>query len=157
MKRVSNRSAFLALPVSMALLTIPALIFPGLWTGLAVYFLANAVYNAWDTPAFNTLQGLIPEERRGLVVTMVSNYSYALGSVVGSLAVGLPVWLPRWVPSITLSEAQITSGYLGLALLSALGGAWAAWLVRQHDEESMLSWRLTRRSRAASVLDKLEF
>ncbi len=157
MKRVSTRSAFIALPVSMALLTIPAFLFPGLWSGLAVYFIANAVYNAWDAPSFNTLQGLIPEERRGLVVTMVSNYSYALGSVVGSLAVGLLVWLPRWVPSIALSEAQITTAYLGLALLSALGGGWAAWLVRRHYEESMLSWRLTRRARAASVLDKLEF
>lgn len=157
MKRVSARSAFIALPVSMVLMIIPALIFPGLWTGLAVYFLANAVYNAWDAPSFNTLQGLIPEERRGLVITMVSNYSYALGSVVGSLAVGLLVWLPRWVPAIALSEAQITFGYLGLALLSALGGIFAALQVRKFYEESMLSWRLTRRSRAASVLDKLEF
>ncbi len=157
MKRISTRSAFIALPVTMALMTLPALIFPGLWSGLAVYFVANAIYNAWDAPSFNTLQGLIPEERRGLVVTIVSNYSYALGSILGSLAVGFLVWIPRWAPFIALSESQITTGYLGLALLTALGGIVAAWQVRKHYEESMLSWRLTRRARAASVLDKLEF
>lgn len=157
MRRVSTRSAFIALPVGMLVMILPALFAPGLWTGVAAYFVAYAIYNAWDAPAFSALQGLIPEERRGLVVTIVSNYAYAFGSVLGSLAVGLLVWLPRWLPSIALSDAQITTGYLGLALLTAAAAIWAAWQVRRCYEESMLSWRLTRRSRAASVLDKLEF
>lgn len=157
MRRVSTRSAFIALPVGMLVMILPALFAPGLWTGVAAYFVAYAIYNAWDAPAFSALQGLIPEERRGLVVTIVSNYAYAFGSALGSLAVGLLVWLPRWLPSIALSDAQITTGYLGLALLTAAAAIWAAWQVRRCYEESMLSWRLTRRSRAASVLDKLEF
>lgn len=157
MRRVSTRSAFIALPVGMLVMILPAVLMPGLWTGMAVYFVAYALYSAWDAPAFSTLQGLIPEERRGLVVTIVSNYAYAFGSVIGSLVVGLLVWLPRWVPAIALSDAQITTGYLGLALVTAAAAIWAAWQVRRYYEESMLSWRLTRRSRAASVLDKLDF
>jgi len=158
MERVSTRSAFIALPVGIIAMIVPAMVLPGnLWSGIAMYFIAYAIYNVWDGPSFNTLQSLIPEERRGLVVTMVSSYSYAVGSIAGSLAVGLLIWLPRWVPSVSFSQTQVTYGYLFIALLSAAGAIYAAFQVRKFYEESMLSWRLTRRSRATSVLDKLDF
>ena len=47
--------------------------------------------------------------------------------------------------------------YLAIALASALLAVWAIIRMRTVYESSMLNWRLKRRQRGASVLDRLEF
>jgi len=46
---------------------------------------------------------------------------------------------------------------LMLALMAALGSVTAALWARSTYEESLLSWRLTRRQRTSDVLKKLDF
>jgi hypothetical protein len=47
--------------------------------------------------------------------------------------------------------------YIGAALLASVVATWAIARVRATYDTSMLNWRLKRRQRGASVLDKLEF
>jgi ATP:ADP antiporter, AAA family len=156
-KRVATRNAFIALPVALLASAVAAFFPPALWTGITAYFIGYAVYSAWDAPSFTALQNLIPEERRGLVTALVINYSYAVGTILGSLLLGLIIWLPKWFPAITLPDTTATLLYLGLAVIAAGFAIFGSVLVRRDYEESMLSWRLSRRQRSSSVFDKLDF
>jgi hypothetical protein len=97
----------------------------------------------------NTLQYLVPEERRARVGALLNNYAYAFGKILGSLVLGLTL-AAGWTGD---AGSHI---YLIIALVAALGSLGAAILVRLTYETSMLSWRIARRVRSASVLDKLD-
>ncbi len=114
-------------------------------------FLPMVVYNAWDMPALQALQNLVPEERRGRVRALLSNYSYALGIIFGSILLGLLLLVERALPPDIFRTLALM-----LAMMAALGAVTAALWARSTYEESLLSWRLTRRQRTSDVLDKLE-
>jgi ATP:ADP antiporter, AAA family len=150
-KRVETRSAFIALPVTLALGALVALFVQNLYVAAGVLLCSYVVYASWDAPMMNTLQSLIPEERRARVSTLLSNYSYAVGKIVGSLILGL---ILAFRPN---SGTALSFIYLPVALFAATMGIIATVVVRQTYEKSMLSWRIARRQRSASVLDKLDF
>ncbi len=151
-KRVSTRSAFIALPAILVLATIGILIGPGMVILSAIVLLLSyVVYSSWDAPMMNALQSLVPEERRARVSTLLSNYSYAAGKIVGSFVLGIILLLnPQ-------SGTQLYYIYLPLALLVAVGGVISAFRVRSTYETSMLSWRIARRPRIGGAMDKLDF
>jgi MFS family permease len=149
--RVETRSSFIALPATLALGALAALLFDNLYVAAGVLLLAYVVYSGWDAPMMNSLQNLIPEERRARVSTVLSNYSYAVGKIIGSLVLGM-ILLARPDSGTTLAFI-----YLPVALVAALLGVAAAVMVHRTYEKSMLSWRIARRQRSASVLDKLDF
>lgn len=114
-------------------------------------FLPMVTYNAWDLPALQAIQNLVPEERRGRVRALLNNYSYALGIILGSILLGGLLLFEKM-----LSLALFRLLALMLVLIIALGAVTSALWARATYEESLLSWRLNRRQRASDLLDKLE-
>jgi MFS family permease len=149
--KIETRDAFIILPATLALGMLACTLLPNsLWPVVIGLLLGGSVSSSWDYPMQNTLQNLIPEEHRPQVSALLSNYSFAIGQVSGAVALLVIFALTRW---LGISPAWF---YLPLGLLAALGALWAAVMVRQTYTESMLSWRMARRTRAASILDKLE-
>lgn len=150
-KRIQTRSAFIVLPVTLAIGGLAVIIFGNLYVAAAALLCSYVVYSGWDSPMMNTMQNLIPEERRARVSTLLSNYSYAFGKIAGSLVLGLIlIFRPN-------SGTALSYLYLPVALAAAIGGIFTTVAVRSTYEKSMLSWRIARRQRSASVLDKLDF
>jgi hypothetical protein len=154
LKIIQTKEAFLVLPGTLMLGTGAAMIWPGAASTITAAFLTGGVLvPAWDTPALQTLKALIPEERRGRVSTLLSTYTYAAGQIVGSLLLGAILVLgPRLNAGLDLSLI-----YLPLAIAAAFGATLTAWFVRTSYESSLMSWRLSRRTRKSSVMDKLDF
>ena len=148
-KRIEMRNAFIVLP---AVLVIGALLMnlnPGVAIAAIAVLTGFTIYSSWDSPMTNTLQYLVPEDRRARVGALLNNYAYAFGKILGCLMLGLVLSTP-W------SESATREIYLTVALVAALASVGAAILVRMTYDTSMLSWRIARRERSASVLDKLD-
>jgi ATP/ADP translocase len=148
-KRVEIRSAFIVLPAALAIGALLMNINSGVGVAALTVLVGFTIYSSWDSPMTNTLQYLVPEERRARVGALLNNYAYAFGKILGSLVLGLTL-AAGWTGD---AGSHI---YLIIALVAALGSLGAAILVRLTYETSMLSWRIARRVRSASVLDKLD-
>jgi MFS family permease len=105
-----------------------------------------------DESARKSFQSLVPEERRGRVSVFIDSYLYSAASIVGSLLTGAVV-----VIGLRLGLPQYYYGYLAMAVAAAALGLWAALRLRQVYDSSLLNWRLKRRERRSSVMDKLQF
>jgi hypothetical protein len=152
LKIVAPSDVPLGLPLGILLGVLVGLLFRSDAGMVAAIFLPMMVYNAWDVPALQALQNLVPEERRGRVRALLSNYSYALGIIFGSTLLGILLLFERMLPLEILRLLTLM-----LALMAALGSVTAALQARATYEESLLSWRLTRRQRTSDVLKKLDF
>ena len=149
-KVIAPSDVLLGLPLVALLGVLVGLVFRGDAGMVAAIFLPMVAYNAWDLPAMQALQNLVPEERRGRVRALLSNYSYALGIIFGSALLGLLLLIERHLPPEIFRLLALM-----LALIAALGAVTAALWARSTYEESLLSWRLSRRQRNSNVLDKL--
>lgn len=147
-KRIETRNAFIALPVALVIGALLLNLNSGIYLAAIVVLVAFTIYSSWDSPMINTVQYLVPQERRARVSALLNNYAYAFGKMFGSLVLGL-------VLSAGLTGEINGYIYLTIALVAALCGLGTAVMVRLTYEQSMLSWRVARRARAASVLDKL--
>lgn len=147
-KRVEIRSAFIVLPVALVIGSIVLNLSFNVYVAAVIVLIGFTIYSSWDSPMVNTLQYLVPEERRARVGALLNNYAYAFGKIFGSLVLGLIL------SAGLVGDADIYI-YLTVALVAALGSLGSAVLVRQTYDKSMLSWRIARRTRSSSVLDKL--
>ena len=105
-----------------------------------------------DESARKSFQSLVPEERRGRVSVFIDSYLYSAASIAGSLITGAIVFA-----GLRLGLPQYYYAYLAAAVAAAVIGLWAALRLRAVYDSSMLNWRLKRRSRRSSVMDKLQF
>ena len=105
-----------------------------------------------DEMARKEFQTLVPEERRGRVSIFMDSYLFVAGSLGGCL-----ITLAVVYAGVRLGWANYAYAYLAAAVVASLVGIWAALRLRAIYDTSMLNWRLRRRGRGASVLDKLDF
>jgi len=89
---------------------------------------------------------------RGRVSAVLNNYSFAIGIMAGSLLVALMSAVGGRLAWGTGVMQEVDSA---LGFMAAMGAVAAAWKVRATYEDSMFSWRLTRRRRT-DLLDKIE-
>jgi hypothetical protein len=145
-------------------LIMPAILFAAIGTMIAIpnviggaigRFLSRLTRNSIDRPAHQTLQGLIPEERRGRISTFMSSYLYVIGDFFGSVMLALTIFATSrgWLE--TQNSFYI---YLGFALAIAIFAIFVTWRMRGVYDTSLLDWRLARRRRGggASVSSKLD-
>lgn len=151
--RVGLKNAFLILPV-MALAGAA-------WMLAAATSIVSAVGGVVlqklpqftvDESARKSFQALVPEERRGRVSVFIDSYLYSAGSIAGSLITGAIVFV-----GVRLGLPQYYYIYLTAAVVAAAVGLWAALRLRTVYDSSLLNWRLKRRERRSSVMDKLQF
>jgi AAA family ATP:ADP antiporter len=148
-KRIGLKNVFTVLPVVCGGMIGFAFALPGMVGAAGARLLARVFAYGLDEPARKSLQGLIPDERRGRVSAFLDGYLYAAGTIVASilLIILLGISSAGWLaPRITILV------YLGVGLLIAAGAILSAWLLRKTYDTSMLNWRLARRRRRSSSI-----
>jgi MFS family permease len=116
-------------------------------------YLMRVALSGIDEPSRKIFEGYVPEQRRGRVSALLDGVLYPLGSIISCALVGLVVY------SINQAWIDPDSGrviYIGMALVAALASLWSIRNFFMHYEKSMLNWRLSRRKKGASILDKLD-
>ncbi len=141
---------FILLPVACVLVILAALLIPGLVAIAVARLFGRTILFGIDEPARKSLQGLIPDEKRGRVSSFLDGYLYATGTIIGSALLMLLLWLNN---SGLLAAGWHTWVYLAVGVVISLGSVWAARKLWLSYDTSMLDWRLARRKRRSSVLD----
>lgn len=153
-ERISLKRSFFIQPLVMLFSTIANFFIPGYVSSSLAQGVSRVTYDTTDLSARKAFQAMVPNEKRGRVSMFLDSYLPSGGTIIGSLitfaiiAVGLSLGVPR---------EQYSLVYIGVGIGVALAAVYAAYKVRVTYEQSMLSWQLKRRTRGASVLDKLDF
>jgi len=153
-ERISLKRSFLIQPFVMLGSMIANFFFPGYVSSAMSQGVSRVTYDTVDLSARKAFQAMVPNEKRGRVSMFIDSYLPSGGTILGSLvafaiiSIGLKFGFAR---------EQYSLIYLGVGIAVALLAVYAAFRVRATYEQSMLSWQLKRRTRAASVLDKLNF
>lgn len=150
-EKLTLKNSFLLMPLALFVGSL-WMLFTGVGSAIGGMVLPKLAQFTADDSARRSFQALVPEERRGRVSMFLESYLFALGVVVASLLILGALFLGNWV-----GEQIASYIYRGLAVVSSLWAIWAIIKMRQVYDEGMFNWRLKRRQRAASVLDKLEF
>jgi hypothetical protein len=150
-ERINLKNTFLILPFILLLGAICMIASPGMAIATIGFALPYLTKDTVDESTRKAFQALVPEERRGRVSLFMDSYLYALGVILGCLVTGVIVLV-----GIQLSTSLFRL-YLATAVLATLVAIWAIFKMRTVYESSLLNWRLKRRQRRSSVLDKLDF
>ena len=153
LKKVPIKNTFIVMPVTLIIVIACVLVIPGLIGAALGRFLARLVQRTWDDLARKSVQGMIPDERRGRISIVMDSYFYTIATLVACLTISGLLLAASWG---WLSSGWAATIYLGIATLAALGAVWASLRLRAVYDLSLLNWRLARAHRK-SVLDGLEF
>ncbi|HCR71935.1 MAG TPA: hypothetical protein DIW23_10865 [Anaerolineae bacterium] len=151
---LSLKRSFLIQPFMMLFSMIANFFIPGYMSSGIAQGVSRVTYDTVDLSARKAFQAMVPNEKRGRVSIFLDSYLPSGGTIIGSLitfaiiSVGLYLGIPR---------EQYSLIYIGVGIVIALVAVYATYKVRATYEQSMLNWQLKRRTRGASVLDKLDF
>jgi AAA family ATP:ADP antiporter len=150
--RVGLKNAFLILPFSALTGAAWMLALPGIVSSVGGMVLQKLPAFTVDESARKAFQALVPEERRGRVSMFMDSYLFAAGTLIGCASTGAIIFL-----GLQLNLSRYFYAYLVVGLLAALIAIWAVFKMRAVYDSSLFNWRLKRRQRGSSVLDKLDF
>ena len=151
--KIQLKNAFLVLPVAMSTAGALALAVPALLGAATSRFIARTVFTAWDDPARKSLQGLVPDERRGRISAFMDSYFITTATVAGCVVLIILHTLQSFG---IITEQLATWIYLSVATLSGVAAVFVSIYLRKVYDTSMLNYRLAR-SKRKSVLDGIEF
>jgi len=151
--KIHLKNAFAVLPISMAVAGSIALGIPALIGAASARFVARTVYTGWDDPARKTLQGLVPDERRGRIAAFMDSYFITTATVLGCIILIILLSLKSFG---VITEQVVVWIYLGIGLVAAIAAIIISIYLRKVYDTSMLNYRLAR-SKRKSVLDGIEF
>jgi ATP/ADP translocase len=150
--RFGLKNTFLIMPICAFLCISWALGAPGIASGAGAYLVAKLSLNSIDDIARKTLQALVPEERRGRVSMFMDSYLFASGVILSAIIIAIVLLTQHLLPEFPPQVIYLIIG----AILSIIA-FW--WILRMRTvyESSLFNWRLKRRQRTASIIDKLNF
>jgi MFS family permease len=150
--RLTLKNTFFFFPAIVVIGGIGMMIMPGI--GMAVFAMAGLklVRDTVDESSRRSFEALIPEERRGRVSTFMNSYLPAGGTILACLVTGGIVLIGQ-----RFNLPFIVYIYLGLTVAAGLVAVVAIGRMSKVYDSSLLNWRLKRRQRGTSVLDKLNF
>ena len=151
-ERFGLKNSFLVMPVFMLLSMLSMVGFPGIVSAIVAMGLFKLNDGTIEETARKSFQALVPEERRGRVSMFMDSFLLAGGTILGSLVIAAILYLG---PALRI--ANLFYAYLLVGTAAALISIWAIFRMRREYDSSLFNWRLKRRQRGASVLDKLEF
>ena len=153
MERIQLKNTFFFFPVIVLGGALVMIASPGLIAALGVMGILKLNRETVDASARKAFQGLVPAERRGRVSTFMDSYLPAVGTIAACL-------LLLGINELAYARQMTAYTYLLYLSITAVGGAVCIWLtarLRKVYEMSLLNWRLKRRQRGGSVLDKIDF
>jgi ATP/ADP translocase len=148
---INLKNTFFILPFSSLVASLCMMTMSGLGGSIAGLMLQKLPQYGIDETARKSFQGIVPEERRGRVSLFMDSYLIAIGGIIGAAVTGIIVLVGK-----QLKLSNYFYGYLVFAVLSALLAIWAVFRMSAVYDSSLLNWRLKRRQRGKSVLDKLD-
>jgi ATP/ADP translocase len=151
LRNVNLKNCFFMLPSAQVIASTIMLLSPGLIGGVGGFSLSKLTQVTLDESTRKSFQSLVPEERRGRVSLFMDCYLFAAGTLIGCLVMGIILILGHQVPAFPTSYV-----YLSIALITSLFTVWIITQMRSVYDKSLLNWRLKRRQRSASILDKLD-
>lgn len=151
-EQLGLKNAFLLLPIIMLGAVVLLLFESGLAAAVGTFALISVMRDTIDESSRKSFQSLVPDERRGRVSIFMDSYLLAAGSILGCLVIGAIVIIGE----LTRIEWYYLQ-YLAFGLIASIFALWSIFRMKRVYDSSMLNWRLKRRQRVASVLDKLEF
>jgi len=151
-EKIGLKHTFFILPGVMLLSALWMILQPNLNGAIGAFGLMWIIKDTIDESARKSFQSLVPDERRGRVSVFMDSYLLAIGTIIGCLMTGLIV-----IMGTLTGRDTFYINYLGYVAAASLIAFWAIYNMRKVYDSSMFNWRLKRRQRAASLLDKLEF
>ncbi|MFQ5409513.1 MAG: Npt1/Npt2 family nucleotide transporter [Anaerolineales bacterium] len=149
--KVNIKNTFFLLPLAQTVGSLWMIGLPGLLSGIGALVLQRLSRDTIDESSRKAFFSLVPDERRGRVSLFMESYVPACGTIAACGIAGAIVFA-----GIRLGIANYYYIYLAVAFTAALFALWSIRNMRAAYDQSMLNWRLTRRRRRSSVLDKLE-
>jgi len=146
------KNTFLIQPLIAFASTVWMIVQHGIVGTVGGLFIADLGMSTVDDSARKAFMSIVPEERRGRVSIFLSSYLPAAATIVGCLLTGIAILLAPLLEGV--GDFYI---YLGISLVFALVTVWASFRVRAVYDTSLFNWRLKRRQRVSSVMDKLDF
>lgn len=150
--KIGLKNSFFFFPIVILMGAGSLVAFPGLITAIGTMLLIKLTRETVDESARKSFESLIPEERRGRVSVFMGSYLPAIGTILGCAFAGLAIFI-----GAQLGSTKYFYGYLAVVLVAGGVAVWAVLKMRANYDSSLLNWRLKRRRRGASVLDKLDF
>lgn len=148
-ERENVKDVFLILPIIGAL-SAGLMLVPGLAAAAGARALVRLTRGSVDEPAQKLLLSFVPEERRGRVSMFMDSYLFAGGVLVGCAVIGAVVFF-----GVRSGNPNYEYIYLGVAIAAALAAIWSIVQMRIVYDKSLFNWRLKRRQRGGSILDKI--
>lgn len=151
-ERLNLKNSFFVMPITAIISTVTLLATSGAAGAILAYAMLKLVDGTLNESARKAFQALVPEERRGRVSMFMDSYLLAAGTILGSLLTAAIVFGGQFT---NLQMPQYI--YLGIGASAAVSALVAIGFMRRAYDNSLLNWRLKRRQRGASTLDKLTF
>ncbi|MEA5469073.1 hypothetical protein [Spirulina sp. 06S082] len=149
---LSLKNSFFFLPLAQLMASIGMIIFPGAIGGIGGFSLSKLTQLTVDESARKSIQSLVPLQRRGRVSLFMDSYLFAIGTIIGCIITGAIAWT-----GIRLNISLYFYVYLAIAVLISVFTLWSIFKMRRFYDISLLNWRLKRRQRGQSIIDKLKF
>jgi hypothetical protein len=150
-KYMQLKNTFLFFPFIAFAGAMAMILLPGVNIAIAVMASVKLIRDTLNDSGRKTFQGLVPEERRGRVSTLMETYLPSIGTMLACV-VGYAI-----VYTGDLLGISVAFWYM---LVAGLGGVFALGAVlkmRSEYDSSLYNWRLKRRQRRTQtvLLDKL--
>lgn len=153
-ERLTLKRSFLIQPFVMLFSMIANFFIPGYISSGIAQGASRVTYDTVDLSARKAFQAMVPNEKRGRVSIFLDSYLPSGGTIIGSLVTFAIISIGLY---FGIAREQYTVIYIGVGIAIALVSVYSAFKVRATYEQSMLSWQLKRRTRGASVLDRISF
>jgi AAA family ATP:ADP antiporter len=146
------RNSFYLTPLFLLSSAAAMILMPGLAVATGAMALVKLSRDTIDETSRKAIQNIVPEERRGRVSAFLDSHLLALGTILACL-----------ITLAVLGGARLAGGaahpslYLLLGVAGALVALFAVRRMTLVYDSSLLNWRLRRRQRATSLLEKLDF
>lgn len=152
LQALNLKNALLILPINQLFASLWMILSRGLVSGIGGFSLSKISQLTINEAAGKSVQSLVPEERRGRVSLFMDSYLFAIGTIVGCVILTL-----IWGSSFFIENVDHRQIYLILAAVVGVANVGFVLKMRSTYDSSLLNWRLKRRQKGRSVLDKLDF
>lgn len=153
-EKLTLKRSFLIQPFMMLLSSIANFFMPGFVSSTTAQGISRVTYDTVDLSARKAFQAMVPNEKRGRVSIFLDGYLPSAGTIIGSLITFAIISIGLYVG---MAREYYVLIYIGVGIVVALIAVYSAFKVRATYEQSMLNWQLKRRTRGASVLDRINF
>ncbi|MCB2179520.1 hypothetical protein KQH54_00190 [bacterium] len=150
-KKMQLKNTFFFFPVVAVGAAIGMLVTPGVSIAIVGMAMLKLVRDTVHESGRASFLGLVPEERRGRVSTLLETYFPSFGTMLGCVLAGAVVIVGG------INGRDMSAYYLLIALVAGLFALTSVFRMVQAYDSSLLNWRLKRRQRSTSttLLNKL--